>query len=331
MSTIRGNARRLSKVALSAVVVLGSALGARPARAWDDFGHMEVAAAAFKKLNATAKQKVARLLKMNPRYTNWIVGARRGDEDRMAFMRAATWADSIKIDPRYKDDAQSAPTAGQNVGYGDLLRHGYWHFIDQPFSPDGTPLVPAPAPTVATQIASFRTALAAPGTSDDVKSYDLVWLLHLVGDVHQPLHCVSRYDAGDLQGDRGGNLVRIMGNTPPPVCDDPRYCPFGPPNELHAFFDDIAGAGYAVGSVETAADHLPAADAKLAAVSDEKVWIQEGLDLAQSSVYVSPIGVGDGPFSITAQYQKAAADLGRRRIALAGARLANLLNASLAH
>ena len=61
-----------------------------------------------------------------------------------------------------------------------------------------------------------------------------------------------------------------------------------------------------MGPVETAADHLPAPD-------------------------VPPIGVGDGPFSITPQYQKAAADLGRRRIALAGARLANLLNAALGH
>ncbi|HVT09898.1 MAG TPA: S1/P1 nuclease [Polyangia bacterium] len=329
MSPHRRNARGLTRAALAAVVVAGAAVWERPARAWDDFGHMEVAAAAFKKLHATTRQNVARLLKMNPRYTNWIVGARRGDEDRMAFMRAATWADSIKMDPRYKDDTQSAPTAAQNVGYGDLLRHGYWHFIDQPFSPDGTPLVPAAAPNVATQIAAFRAALAAPETSDDVKSYDLVWLLHLVGDAHQPLHCVSRYDAAQVHGDRGGNLVRIIGNTPPPVCDDPRYCPFGPPNELHAFYDDIAGAGYAVGPVESAADHLPAADAKRAAVADEKVWIQEGLDLAQSAVYVLPIGVGEGPFAVTPQYQQAAADLGRRRIALAGARLANLLNTAL--
>ena len=325
MSPTREKAFGLSKLAVAALVVLC----ARPARAWDDFGHMEVAAAAFKKLHTTTKQNVARLLKMNPRYTNWIVGARRGDAERMAFMRAATWADSIKIDPRYKDDTQAAPTAGQNIGYGDLLRHAYWHYIDQPVSPDRTPLVPAPVPNVATQIAAFRSALTAAGTSDDVKSYDLVWLLHLVGDVHQPLHCVSRYDDGDPQGDRGGNLVRITGNTPPPVCDDPRYCPFGPPNEQHAFYDDIVGAGYAVGPVEEAADHLPAPDARLAAVSDEKVWIQEGLDLAQSSVYVLPVGVGDGPFPITPEYQKAAADLGRRRIALAGARLANLLNASL--
>ncbi len=311
------------------VAVLATAVCAAPARAWDDFGHMEVAAVAYKRLTPRTRKNVARLLKINPRYSNWVVGARSGDEDRAAFMRAATWADAIKIDPRYKDDTQAAASAGQNAGYGDLLRHAYWHFVDQPFSPDGTPLMPAAAPNVATQLPLLRAALAAPDTNDDVKSYDLVWLLHLVGDVHQPLHCVSRYDAGDQQGDRGGNLVKIIGNTQPAVCDDPRYCPFGPPNELHAFLDAILGSGYAVGPAEQAAEHLPKPDSKLAAVADEKVWIQEGLDLAQTAVYVLPIGIGDGPFPVTPQYQKAAVELGQRRVALAGARLANLLNDAL--
>ncbi len=305
------------------------AVAARPARAWDDFAHMEVAAVAFNKLTPRTRENVARLLKINPRYSNWIVGARRGDEDRMAFMRAATWADSIKSDPRYTNDPPTAPTAARNIGYADLSRHADWHFIDQPISPDRTPLVPASAPNAATQIPLFRSALADPTAGDDLKSYDLVWLLHLVGDLHQPLHCVSRYDAGDRQGDRGGNAVRIMGNTPPPVCDDPRFCPFGPPDQLHAFYDDILGAGYAVGPAQQAADHLPKPDPKLAAVTDEKVWIQEGLELAQKAVYVPPIGVGDGPFAITAEYQKAATELARQRVALAGVRLARILNETL--
>ncbi len=305
------------------------AVPAGPARAWDHFAHMEVAAVAFKDLTPATRRNVARLLKINPRYTNWIVGAKRGDEDRTAFMRASTWADSIKLDPRYTSDPPSAATAGQNVGYADRSRHADWHFVDQPISPDRTPVVPARVPNAATQLPLFRAALADPRAGDDLKSYDLVWLLHLVGDVHQPLHCVSRYDAADRQGDRGGNAVRIMGNTPPPVCDDPRFCPFGPPTELHAFYDDILGAGYAVGPPQQAAERLPRPDPKLAAVTDEKVWIQEGLELARSAVYVPPIGVGDGPFAITPEYQKAAIDLARRRVALAGARLARILNETL--
>jgi hypothetical protein len=299
------------------------------ARAWDDFGHMEVAAAAYKQLSVKTKKKVAALLKLNPRYPNWIVGVANKDENRAAFMRAATWADSIKSDSSYQTDDQTAPTAGQNIGYADHLRHAYWHFVDQPFSPDGTALIQPAAPNLATQIPVLQTALATAITTDDVKSYDLVWLLHLVGDVHQPLHCVSRFDAADPKGDRGGNSVNVSGNVQPPVCDDPRYCPFGPPTELHAFLDDITGSGYAVHPVETAAPALPKADAAKAAISDVAVWIQEGLDLAQSAVYGPPIGVGHGPFVVTPAYQAATYKLGQTRIALAGARLARLLNDAL--
>jgi hypothetical protein len=281
-------------------------------------------------LTAKTKAKVAKLLELNPRYSNWIVGAKTADRPRAAFVRAATWADSIKSDPGYNaSDPQTAPTAGQNLGYADHLKHAYWHFVDQPFSPDGTALVAAPTPNAATQIPILRDALASAASSDDLKSYDLVWLLHLVGDVHQPLHCVSRYDAADPAGDRGGNDVKIAGNVQPPVCDDPRYCPFGPPSELHAFLDDIEGSGYATAPALAAAAKLPKPPAAAAAVLDVGVWIAEGLDLARTKVYASPIGAGDGPFTVTPAYQAAMAELGKKRMALAGARLAALLNDAL--
>jgi S1/P1 Nuclease len=317
---------------LTATVTLGLVLCSARARAWDDFGHMEVAAVAYKSLTQKTKKRVAQLLPLNPSYSNWIVGARPEDKNRVAFIRAATWADSIKSSRSgFKNgtkDPQSAATAGQNIGYADTFAHSYWHFVDQPFTQDGTALVQPSAPNAATQIPLFRDTLAAPVT-DDLKSYDLVWLLHLVGDVHQPLHCVSRFDQANPSGDRGGNNVSITGNQQPPVCDDPQFCPFGPPDELHAFFDDIAGSGYAVAAVEAAAAKLAPADPQKAAILDEKVWIAEGLELAQSKIYVAPILQGKGPFTITTEYQSAALTLGKQRIALAGARLAKLLNNAL--
>jgi hypothetical protein len=217
MLRAKGTKMQLSATAIGVIAGLTTVLGASPrAHAWNDFGHMEVAAIAFKRLNTKTKEKVAHLLSLNPRYPNWIVGAKRGDGARMAFMRAATWADAIKSDRAYQTDSQTAPTAGQNIGYADTLKHAYWHYVDQPFSPDGTPLLSPAAPNAATQIPLLRAALAAATTTDDVKSYDLVWLLHLVGDVHQPLHCVSRFDASDAKGDVGGNNVKISGNVQPP-------------------------------------------------------------------------------------------------------------------
>lgn len=312
-----------------ALLVLASAFLARDARAWDDFGHMEVAAVAYKGLNAKARAEAARLLKLNPSYSNWIVGAKPADRDRVAFMRAATWADAIKKDPRYTGDPPSSPTAAQNIGYADLSRHTYWHYVNRPYSADGTPTVAPAKPNLETQLHALRAALAAPETTDDVKSYDLAWLLHLVGDVHMPLHCIARFSAKAPTGDRGGNEVVISGNAQPPICDDPQYCPYGPPDNLHSFWDIVAGSGYATAPVEAAAAKLPKADAKLAQVSDPSAWIDEGFALAKRVVYVPPVGAGNGPFTIDSRYQTAAYHVALEQLALAGARLANLLNEAL--
>ncbi len=312
-------------------LTVASAFVASQAKAWNDFGHMEVAAAAYKQLHVKTKQRVAELLKINPSYMNWIVGARDSDRNRVAFIRAATWADAIKshlsgYKTSAKDDPQSGPAAAQNIGYQDMLAHSYWHYVNLPIPATG----PAPAtPNVSTQIPLFRDTLASASAPDSLKSYDLVWLLHLVGDVHQPLHCVARINAAEPSGDQGGNKVKVMGNAQPPVCDDAQYCPFGPPGELHAFFDVIEGSGYAVAPVEAAAAKLPKPDVAAAANLDVSAWVQEGLKLAQTKVYVTPIGDGDGPFVITPAYQAAAYTLGQERMALAGARLANLLNQAL--
>ena len=300
-----------------------------PARAWDDLGHMEIAAEAFGKLNPKAKQRASALLRLNPRYATWIVGAAKREVDRAAFMRAATWADAIRRDPAYKEDKPGTPAAPPDAGYADLSIHASWHYINQPFSADGTPVAPASEPNVATQIRAFRAALAAAGTSDEVKSYGLAWLLHLVGDVHMPLHCITRFDRDHPNGDRGGNGVEITGNASPVPCDDPRYCPYGPPRNLHFFWDDLEGMSYATAPALAAAAKLPRPDSKQAAIDDESVWIREGFELARAVVYAPPVGVGRGPFTLDAKYEATARKVARERMALAAARLANLLNDSL--
>jgi hypothetical protein len=157
----------------------------------------------------------------------------------------------------------------------------------------------------------------APNAPDELKAYGLVWLLHLVGDVHQPLHAASRFTQADdpKEGDRGGNAVKIC----TPSCG----------GELHAYWDDILGTSRNVSGAITAAGKLPTPDTTLASKSDEATWVQESFQAAEKSVYVEPIGVGDGPFTMTAPYKTKAKRLAAQRVALAGARLANLLNDEL--
>src|SRR5215469_8814134 len=121
-------------------------------------------------------------------------------------MRAATWPDSIKHVGLHDTDTPPPNTPVEHpVGFGDKESHGYWHFVDTGFSSDGSK-VPAttPTPNAAVQIVELRKDLA--GAQDPkLAAYELAWLEHLVGDIHQPLHGTARFVDG--ASDEGGNLV----------------------------------------------------------------------------------------------------------------------------
>jgi hypothetical protein len=309
--------------------VLACVLGINsPLFGWGNVGHMTVAYAAYQKLTPAAKKRVAVLLKLNPDYKNgkWTKMIPAGTAPKfrpmMIFMIAATWPDQIKGETGYTDDGPDphgdrpdGATSSQNTGYTDHLHHKYWHFVDKPFSQDGTALPPIPDPNAETRIGLFRTVIAG-SDPDELKSYDLVWLLHLVGDVHQPLHASTRVSATDPEGDSGGNKVAL--------CAKP--CK----NELHGFWDDLPGTGKDPNTAVTAGKKLPTPEATLASDMTVATWIAESFDAAQKSVYANPpIGAGDGPFTLTAAYRADARKLAKERVALAGARLANIINNEL--
>jgi hypothetical protein len=190
--------------------------------------------------------------------------------------------------------------------------------MDMPFDApgDSTPLQQPPSVNAQTEIALLRGALRT-DEPDLLKSYDLVWLEHLVGDVHQPLHCVSRFDAADPNGDSGGNNVKLKAS--------PDYSD----TVLHMLWDDFPGAGDRADQAIAFQASLPKPDKKKSAISDEPKWIAEGVENAQKYAYATPIGAGDGPFQPDLPYLAAGRALSDARIALAGARLANLLNDAL--
>jgi S1/P1 Nuclease len=299
------------------VLVTLVALLPSSAIAWFDMGHMTVAAYAYQRLDSQVKAKVATLLKLNPEYENWTRNTSPQNEELIAFTRAATWADDIKKrhDYQFGTLAQDGSHAFDNIGYVDHAMHNYWHYIDFPFSPDGTPLKQPDEPNGLTQIRTFASTLTS-NASDDVKSYDLVWLLHLVGDAHQPLHATSRFSHQLPKGDNGGNAEILCRAT---VCG----------LKLHAYWDGLIGdSGRPEDAVVIASSLLPPNSAQ-AAIADPQKWFEEGAALAQSIVYTAAIGDGTGPFTLDDSYQTTASQVARDRVALAGARLANLLNAAL--
>jgi len=304
------------------VLVLALTLAAAPAFAWNGVGHMTVAWSAYQQLTPVEKARVAALLKLNPYYQQWLkdipAGASDADRDLYVFMFAATWPDQIKaMGSGYfgTDTPPKNELPTLNTGYSDKNMHRYWHFIDTAFSSDGTPLPPVPQPTIVEKIAAFRPALAG-SEPDLLKSYDLVWLEHLVGDAHQPLHCSTRVAKAQPKGDQGGNLV---------VLNDPS-------KELHAYWDGLLGEGDTRTQLKVAVaagQALPKADAALAKDADEGDWAKESSKLAESNAYIAPIGPGLGPFTPTAAYAAQAKEIAQQRVALAGARLATLLKEAL--
>ena len=309
---------RLRSAAALAIFLL---ISFPPANAWNSIGHMAVAYTAWQQLTPATRQRAIVLLQKNPNYNKWLsyIPAGTSDDDRnlYVFMMAATWPDEIKAQSSgYQLDGDIPPRTAEatnNTGFSDKYMHKYWHFVDVPFSTDGTALPSTPTPNAQTQITAFRQALAS-NASDDVKAYDLVWILHLVGDVHQPLHCAERITAADHRGDGGGNSVKLTND----------------PGDLHGYWDNLLGIGetknYQV--AVTAAKQLPEAGSA-ASDANEADWVQESFHLAQTDVYVAPVGPALGPYTLDATYGSKALAIAQQRVALAGARLANLLNTDL--
>jgi hypothetical protein len=289
--------------------------------AWDSHGHMLVAAIAYQLLTPAVRARADALVNMNPSITKWRAripkGTNAADRAAALFAIAATWPDEIKSAKGYTNDGNRpvGPNVARNVGYSDKLQHRYWHFIDQPFSTDGSSLPAVPTPNAVERVTLYRTTLASTAP-DPLKSYDLVWLLHLVGDIHQPLHSATRVSATQPQGDNGGNGVALCAKP----CTD----------VLHAFWDDALGNDEAPLDVLNAAKALTLPAPPTANDLDPMHWASDSLTLAKGDVYVMPpIGAGAGPFSTTPTYKASAEALSTKQIALAGARLAAILNVSL--
>jgi hypothetical protein len=329
---------RTWRAIVAGAVLLAGAAAAAPAAAWNGPGHMMVAAIAWEQLTPAAKKRVAELLALNQFPHEAIKNLTGVDPAKAAFMMAATGPDAIKTDGSFIPDNQdpiTGPDAARNTGFDDKLRHRYWHFIDIPFSTDGTPVMQAPPLNARERIALFRQTIASDTAADALKAYDLVWLIHLIGDVHQPLHATSRFtqDGDPKTGDRGANLVILCADPQHCTCTQPRQCKCKDKNEcsgeLHGVWDGLLGTNTSATAIIAAGAKLPPADAQEAASLDVDKWIAESFQDAKDVAYQPPIESRLGPFILTAAYQAKASSIAMQRAALAGARLANVINREL--
>jgi hypothetical protein len=287
---------------------------ALPGAAWNFSGHRIVAEIAYGRLTPQARARVDEMMRRHPDFAMITKDAPADPPARAhyAFVWAASWPDQILSDSRFYDPARadSQPTP-LLPGFPDMMRHPTWHYYDIPISGDGTPVLQQPPPHLLTELPRLLGEL--PTVSPMQASYDLPWLVHLVGDSHQPLHATSRYLKSQPKGDAGGNFVFVEGG----------------PN-LHSLWDNAAAprdltyedvVRYAR---EIAADYPSQELGSL----DPHDWVAESFELDRSTVYTFGLETGskENPLVMPPGYEEKAKSVARQRVALAGFRLAAVLN-----
>ena len=287
-----------------ASVLLTVLLAAGPAWSWGREGHRVVALIAAKNLSASTRAKLAEILGTND----------AGLDGAMAA--AATWPDEINK---------------KATGTGD------WHFIDAPVTgPFSVGTLCAGHDCVIDQILDMENRLrtnetgfalkSPPSPARPVTSQELAFLIHFVGDIHQPLHAAT-------DGDRGGNCVNLAS---PLVHSDNSTT-----TELHAVWDvdEVMSVFAALGDENATASALfqkfksGAAVPQLAPLD----WAHESNDMARKDVYQklhlpnrtappNTCAQGIQPVTVREMYLDGHRDDVEQRLMRAGIRLSNVLN-----
>ena len=289
------------------VLLLASAGAPRPARAWGDEGHEIVALIAAHELTGTARRRVEALLSTD---RSGLVR-----DDRIAA--ESTWAD------RYRD-------SGRGRGGSRRRRTSRWHFADielrspdlaaacygEPALPPGVPASRGPArDCVVDKVVQFDRELRAADTPPTERLRALQFLLHLVGDLHQPLHCADDHD-------RGGNARRVIG-------------PDGRRSNLHREWDTVFVAGLGRSPAQVAAalvQRITPAERRRWRRGLPADWALETHAVAVQVAYGDlPRPDARGRERLDARYAAAASAAVRVQLERAGVRLAAMLNADLGY
>ncbi len=297
--------------------------------AWNAEGHKQIADIAWAKLTPKAKAAIERVLAQ----ADPMFAADLGNEQqaRNAFRLLSTMPDVIKGN---RNTAYEATVVAENTTWdvSDAGREGdrckTWHYYDLPIRYTG----PAPkvrdsnAVNALDRAADKLATMARAGDSSLQASWWLGWIEHVVGDLHQPLHCTSDYEINHEEGDAGGNGVKL-GLTGS----------YGRPQSLHAYWDEgidharesRGSGGRGKTSIERTtgewlADRKLQPGRDLLASYDPMRWVRDGARLADRVVYAREIKDGAVP---SAAYEATHKELCARQAVLGGMRLATVLNA----
>ena len=272
-----------------------------PAFAWGDEGHRIIALIADSLVTPAVRSQVDALLAV--------------DEDPLTehdIASEATWAD------RFRDSNAE----------GARRRTRQWHFVDNelrgpslidacfgrpPLSPDSLASQGPARACIVSKIDQFTAELAGAATSPDERLLALKFLLHFVGDLHQPLH------ASD-DDDSGGNQERVSADGLPA-------------GNLHHYWDtefvQLLGDDPAL-VARTLLSRLTKIDRNRWSSGSPGDWAIDSFESARQNAYgkLPPPGP-TGSFRLSTSYVATARDVTAIQLTKAGVRLAALLDRAL--
>jgi hypothetical protein len=295
------------------------------ARAWGCKGHQTVAAIAEKHLTSEARQFIQRLLGENPidpKLKRWC-----GNSTTDLLVDASTWPDDVRNE----------------------RKNGPWHYIDIPRGKHQGDLTEyCGTEGCVTRAIEEQRAILKDKSADPLKRAEAIrYLIHFVGDMHQPLHAINN-------ADNGGNCVPVRYFR-----HEPLLSPLHPEREdyspnLHQIWDtEIVERDMEISNPFRYADelddkfHAESATWEAAGMHVDN-WAWESHERAETSVYDAfqeKIGIepdlklkscaennhmGKRMFlkhlAVGDAYQNNAAKAAERALAEAGVRLAMTLN-----
>lgn len=271
------------------------------ARAWNADGHVATGDIAWYLLNDDALMYKAEAL----------LARLSTPEKRYHFSDATTWMDDTR--QRGVDD--------------------HWHYIDLDFGGTTPEFETAWAAWQGKEQAVWaldqaRATVRGTGTREE-RTRALARIMHLIGDLHQPLHCADRH------GDSGGNGVQV-GNYVVTIENVART------QNLHTFWDWAHGLQWRAGAIvydrrdlphdedeaaEALVEGYPASAAQ-AGNLESRAWAKESYLAACTAVYGrAPVNQATTSVALPAEYVDNARVVARTRLVLAGQRLAAELRA----
>ncbi len=266
------------------------------ALAWGPQGHRTVGAIADRLLTPSARAQVAELLAADlDRFGN--------PSGRTTLESVAVWADEIR---------------------GTSADEPRWHYDDVPLCGSAPRDSYCPGGQCnSVQLERLTAVLANRHAGLRARNEALKWIVHLAGDIHQPLHAENN-------GDLGGNRVRVAlagvhtrGRVTLHGAWDSELVTLAlhtrsrqqPPRDIEALTPEARRL------TAEAGQGTPAS------------WASESSHLARNVAYQYPgFACGSVPAGVVVldrDYQREASAIVRERLLLAGGRLANLLNETL--